>query len=371
MMKKYAKLELSREASTQITANNDSVSEAIRYMAKLPASMPRLACAAAGWAPEKVNFSLAAIQAFANIFQLFILPLYLLEKGISWTLVIIPISILNNPFWALIHEAIHDVFSSSRRTNAAAGRLLSIFFGSPFHVLRLTHLSHHKFNRSPLEKGTEVYDPATSPKLGANFKYFFYIFSGLYLLEVSSTLPFFLPNKIFHRLGRRLAEYGNAQEKWLAAKFMDAKTVREIRLDGIAILLMFGLSAFCYGTHWRVLVGVLAIRIFLISFMDNVYHYGSTLNVTISGHNLWLPRILSMLILNFNFHRIHHRNPAVPWSKLPELFAADADRYDRGLLTAAVDQLRGPIAISELLGPDRQAGELNSSAMIREPKLPS
>jgi len=324
-------------------------------MPRIPRIIPAITSA-----PQNVNFGLAAIQFFANVFQFFILPLYLLPKTMHWSLAIIPFSALNNSFWALIHEAIHDLFSSSRGTNVAAGRLLSLFFGSPFHVLRLTHLSHHKFNRSPLEKGTEVYDPTRSSKLEANLRYFFYIFCGLYLLEVFSAFLFFLPTKSFHRIGRRLVDHGNAQEKWLAKKFMDAKTVKEIRLDGIAILLMFGLSAFCYGTHWRVLVGVLAIRIFLISFMDNVYHYGSTLNVTISGHNLWLPRILSMLILNFNFHRIHHRNPAVPWPKLPELFAAEADRYDRGLLTAAVDQLRGPIAISELLDPDRQTGELNS-----------
>jgi fatty acid desaturase len=318
-------------------------------MAKSPAAMPRLASAVVVSTPQNVNVSLAAIQVSANIFQFFILPLYLLQKGVHWSLVIIPLSILNNPFWALIHEAIHDVFSSSSRTNAAAGRLLSIFFGSPFHVLRLTHLSHHKFNRSPLEKGTEVYDPAQSSKLWANFSYFFYIFCGLYLLEVSSTLLFFLPSKNFQRLGRRLVDCGNAQEKWLAAKFMDAKTVREIRIDGIAILLLFGLSAFCYGTHWLVLAGLLALRMFLISFMDNVYHYGSTLNVTVSGHNLWLPRILSVLILNFNFHRVHHRNPAAPWRQLPELFAEHADSFDRGLVTAAVNQLRGPIAVSDLM----------------------
>jgi fatty acid desaturase len=302
-------------------------------------------------APQSVNFSLAAIQFFANVFQFFILPLYLLQKGMYWSLVVIPIAVLNNPFWALIHEAIHDLFSSSSRTNVAAGRLLSVFFGSPFHVLRLTHLSHHKFNRSPLEKGTEVYDPTRSSKLGANIRYFFYIFCGLYLLEVFSAFLFFLPTNSFHRLGRRLVDHGNDQEKWLAKKFIDAKTAREIRIDGVAIFLIFGLSAFCYGMHWRILVSILAMRMFLISFMDNVYHYGSALKVTISGHNLWLPRVLSVLILNFNFHRVHHRNPTVPWQKLPELFVEHADSFDRGLLTAAVNQLRGPIPLSELMDP--------------------
>jgi fatty acid desaturase len=297
------------------------------------------------------NFSLAGIQVSVNIFQLFVLPLYFLPKGMRWGLVIIPIAALNNPFWALIHEAVHDLFSSSSRANLGAGRLLSVFFGSPFHILRLTHLSHHKFNRSPLEKGTEVYDPTRLSNLRASFKYFFYIFCGLYLLEVSSALLFLLPEKSFHRLGRRLSDQGNAQEKWLARKFMDAKLVREIRTDGIAILLIFSLSAFCYGVHWRVLVSLLTARMFLISFMDNVYHYGSPLNITISGHNLWLPRILSILILNFNFHRVHHRNTAVPWLKLPELFAEHSDSFDRGLLSAALNQLRGPIPLSDLVDP--------------------
>jgi fatty acid desaturase len=301
--------------------------------------------------PWIANFVLAGVHIFVNVFQLFVLPLYFLPKSMRWSLILVSIAALNNPFWALIHEAIHDLFSASSRTNVAAGRLLSVFFGSPFHVLRLTHLSHHKFNRSPLEKGTEIYDPTRVSKLRASFQYFFYIFCGLYLLEVSSAFLFFLPAWSFHRLGRRLADQGNAQEKWLAIKFMDAKLVREIRMDGIAILLVFGLSAFCYGAHWIALISLLTTRMFLVSFMDNVYHYGSTLNITISGHNLRLPRILSILILNFNFHRIHHRNTAVPWQKLPELFVAYSERFDRGLLTAALNQLRGPIPLSELMDP--------------------
>ena len=331
------------------------------------AQIPRLASPAAVSSSETVNFSLAGIHILANVFQLFILPLYFLQRNMHWGVVIIPIAALNNPFWALIHETIHDLFSSSSRTNLATGRLLSMFFGSPFHVLRLTHLSHHKFNRSPLEKGTEIYDPMRASRLRASLGYFFYICCGLYLLEVFSAFLFLLPKKSFHRLGRRLAEQGNTQEKWLARKFTDAKLVGEIRIDSIAILLMFSLSAFCYGTHWRVLVSLLSARMFLISYMDNVYHYGSTLNITISGHNLWLPRILSTLILNFNFHRVHHRNPAVPWAKLPELFAEHADRFDRSLLTAAVNQLRGPIPLSDLMNPKPATAETNIPSATRLP----
>ena len=300
--------------------------------------------------PQTPNFGLAAIHIFVNIFQLFILPLFLLPRGMWWSVTVIAIAALNNPLWALIHEAIHDLFSSSSRINSALGRLLSIFFGAPFHVLRLTHLSHHKFNRSPLEKGTEIYDPEEVSRVKASFGYFYYILCGLYLLEVSSTLLFFLPPNIFRKLRQRLVDRGNIQEKWLAGKFTDDKLIREIRMDGIAICLIFGLSAFCYREHWQLLAGLLMARMFLISFMDNVYHYRTPLHATISGHNLSLPRIFSMLLLNFNLHRVHHRNPGVPWTKLPEFFAQHRERFDRNFFVAAMDQLYGPIPLTDLPG---------------------
>ena len=241
--------------------------------------------------PYQINYSLTALHFCLNLFQLFILPLCLLPRSVWWGLCIIPIALMNNPFWALIHEAIHELLSRNPRVNLIVGRALGICFGSPFHVLRLTHLSHHKFNRSPLEKGTEIYNPREVSRLAAGIKYFFYILCGLYLLEIFSTLLFFLPSRIFERMRKQVMLTGNTQEKWLANKFSDAKRLREIRVDGIAICLVFTLSAMCYREHWPLLVGLLMARTFLISLMDNVYHYGTPLNVTISALNLSTARI--------------------------------------------------------------------------------
>jgi len=313
--------------------------------------------------PAALNLILAGLHIFLNLFQLFILPLYLLPKSLWWSVFIIPIACLNNPFWALLHEAIHDSFNSSSRINLIFGRWLSIFFGSPFHVLRLTHLSHHKFNRSPTEKGTEIYDPGDVSKIKASFKYFFYIFCGLYLLEVCSTFIFFLPPNIFRKMRRRLVDHGNVQEKWLAQKLMDKKIVRDIRIDGVAIFLLFALSTFCFGENWKLLLGLLALRTFLISFMDNVYHYRTPLHVTVSGHNLFLPRVLSKLLLNFNLHRVHHANPSVPWVRLPHVFAQQGETFDRGFLTAALDQLRGPIAVSDFAVPSVMLNESRQKSL--------
>ncbi|HEY2920553.1 MAG TPA: fatty acid desaturase, partial [Candidatus Binatia bacterium] len=286
------------------------------------------------WAPELAipevpNFRLLLLHTAADFFQLFVLPIFLLPRSIWWGLAIAPIAALNNPLWALIHECIHDAFYPSARVNKAAGRWLSILFGSPFEILRLTHLSHHKFNRSPLEKGTEMYEPNDTSRFVAACKYYMYILCGVYLLEVCSAWIFLAPNTICQKFGQRLAASGDRQERWLAKKFLDAKRLREIRIDGLAILLLYGASVYCYGAHhWKPLASIIAVRALLISLLDNIYHYGTPLKVTISGHNLWLPRFLAAGLLYFNYHRIHHAYPNVPWTGLPWLYARRSDHCD-------------------------------------------
>jgi fatty acid desaturase len=234
------------------------------------------------------------------------------------------------------------------RLNLAGGRLLSIFFGTPFQILRQTHLSHHKFNRAPFEKGTEIYRPEKTSWFEASVGYYFYIVCGLYLLEVVSAAIFFLPRRFFDAIGQRLSRTGTIQEKWLAAKFADDKRRREIRMDGLAIVAVFGLSATAYGEHWRVFLCMLLMRAFLVSLMDNVYHYRTPLNVTASGHNLSAPGFLAFGLLNFNLHRVHHTNPSVPWAMLPIFFERNSDKYDRSLFLAVFEQFLGPVPEGQL-----------------------
>jgi fatty acid desaturase len=298
--------------------------------------------------PQRLNLGLLALHSAAIVFQLFILPIYLMPQNGWWSLTIIPLAALNNPLWALMHECIHDAFNASSRVNLAAGRWLSILFGSPFQILRLTHLSHHKFNRSPLEKGTEMYDPKQSFRFVAACQYYFYIICGVYLLEVFSAVMFLLPKICFHEFGVRLMEKGDRQERWLAQKFQDHSRQTEIRIDALGILLFYGFGAYCYGGHLLVFLSMVAFRAVLISLMDNVYHYGTTLKMTISGHNLALPRVLARGLLNFNFHRIHHTHPNVPWTGLPYLFSEKRDYCDYNFFFAVARQFIGPMSLEQL-----------------------
>src|ERR1051325_7598308 len=101
-------------------------------------------------------------------------PAILLPLEPAWTWTLIPLAFLNNSYWSLIHECIHDLFNRDRRTNLLFGRTMSILFGSPFQIVRLTHLLHHKLNRTAQE-ATEVYDPERTSVASVAFGYYFQI----------------------------------------------------------------------------------------------------------------------------------------------------------------------------------------------------
>jgi fatty acid desaturase len=107
-------------------------------------------------------------------------------------------------------------------------------------------------------------------------------------------------------------------------------------------------SAVLYRQYWWILVVHVVIRALLISFTDYIYHYASPLEDYRHGYNLRLPRVLAVAILNFNYHGVHHRFPALPWRSLPDVFRNEALVFDNGYLKQAVSQLKGPLTRQQL-----------------------
>ena len=90
-------------------------------------------------------------------------------------------------------------------------------------------------------------------------------------------------------------------------------------------------------------------RGFLISFLDNVYHYETPVSdVFLRQESYVCRRPLAGLLLNFNLHGIHHINPAISWIDLPKAFDVQAGKYHGDYFAAALRQLRGPIALQDL-----------------------
>jgi fatty acid desaturase len=296
--------------------------------------------------PVWINLGLALLYVAVNVFQFVFLPLRLLPMDLAWAWTLLPLAFLTNPYWSLIHEAIHEMFHPNRSVNMFFGRLLAILFGAPFRILRLSHLVHHKLNRLPVE-GTEYYDRSTSSKARAAPGYYFQILLGLYLVEVLSPVYFLLPRRrllwCYQRFMRPDGVSGILMKNWLGAE-----ALREIRFDGLLTLVWLALSFFCYGERWPLLLGALLARAVLISFLDNVYHYGTPVSDLFFARNLRLPGAAAKLLLNFNLHGVHHVNPAIPWIDLPRAFDAQGGKYQDDYFVAALRQLRGPIALQDL-----------------------
>lgn len=293
-----------------------------------------------------INGAFALFYVGVNLVQFFVLPLWLLPRDSRWAWLLVPIVLVTNPFWSLIHEAIHDLFHADKSVNGFVGRLLAVLFGSPFRILRLSHLLHHKLNRMPIE-GTEYYDRDKGSRAGASPGYYFQILTGLYLVEVISSLYFFLPRRWLEQFRSRYLPAqsvgGILMQNWLGAE-----SLREIRRDGALTVSLLALAFYCYGSYWPLLLGALAGRGLLISFLDNVYHYETPVNDVFFAKNLRLAKPLQGILLNFNLHGIHHINPAIPWIDLPRAFEAQGGKYHGGYFTTALRQLHGPIALQDL-----------------------
>ena len=250
-----------------------------------------------------------------NLYQFFILPFWLLPKNLAWAWTLLPAALLTNPFWSLIHEAIHDLFHPRRPVNVVFGRVLAMLFGSPFCILRMSHLLHHKLNRSPVE-GTEYYDRAKSTRGAAAPGYYFQIFLGLYLVEILSPIFFLLPRRLLTGFKNRYIA-ATSVSALLLENWLGREALREIRLDGAATLALLALAFYDYGAHWPLLFLALLARGVLISFLDNVYHYETPVSDVFYAKNLRLAAPLAKLLLNFNFHGIHHVNPAISSCSAP------------------------------------------------------
>jgi fatty acid desaturase len=298
--------------------------------------------------PTAINLSLASVYAAVNLYQFFILPLVLLPKNPRWAWTLLPLALFTNPFWSLIHEAIHELFHPDRAANGFAGRLLAIMFGAPFRILRVSHLLHHKLNRLPVE-GTEYFDRRKSTRASAAPGYYFQILLGLYLVELVSPLFFSLPRRWLQAFKVKYLP-GRSVSAILMQNWLSADALREIRVDGACAYFWLGLSFYCYASHWPLLVALVTARAFLISFLDNLYHYETPVGDIFYAKNLRLPAPLSGVLLNFNLHGIHHINPAISWIDLPAAFRVQAAEFQGSYVSAALRQLRGPLALQDLPG---------------------
>lgn len=296
--------------------------------------------------PLGINATLAALLVAVHGAALLVLPAM---HGVPDSVLIgaIALAALGTPtHWALIHEAIHGVLLPRRAANDLLARLLAILFGVPFRAVRFAHLRHHRYNRTAWGR-EEIYDPAEHSALAAYAMHYARITVGLYAGELMLSLLCWLPRPMLRRHLHALCPDTSDGTPGMSVvadrEVLSASALMQIRIDALGVIALYGAAFALYGARWPILVALLAVRAFISSQLDHAPHHGTPLGRRDHAMNLSAPRWLQHVLLNFNFHRAHHRHPHLPWRSLPAL--ADAEPGDVPFTHAVLRQWRGPVAL--------------------------
>jgi fatty acid desaturase len=296
------------------------------------------------------NLLLATALGALQLHQLFLLPLILLPLSPWWLVSLVPAVAATTLTWALLHEGFHRRLHDRRAVNDTASRGLAILFGTPFRILWVSHIAHHRLNGSAAEQA-DVYDPRRWPRSLAVLAFYARTLGGLYAAGCLCGIASFLPPAQVGRIARAAFHDGTSDggsvARWAVQRIAGRTGLREMRGDAAAIVALYGLSCALYGEQWPWLAGAVGGRALLVSLLDNAFHYGQPLGNREQADNAALPNWLSVGLLHMNLHATHHRHPDLPWHALPDRFQAETEgRYDRAFLASLARQFRGPTAQS-------------------------
>lgn len=217
-------------------------------------------------------------------------------------------------FSSLQHEALHGhPFRSGALNEALVFPALALFV--PYRRFRDTHLQHHydpALTDPYDDPESNFVDPAVWARLSGPMRA---------LLRVNNTL-----------LGRILI--GPVLGTWsfvakdVALMRQGDATVRKAwgmnllgALPVLAWLFWAGMPLWAYLLSVYLGMALLKIRTYLEHRAHDAFR-ARTVIIEDRGP-------LSLLFLNNNFHVVHHMHPAVPWYKLPAIYAARKDHYQR------------------------------------------
>ena len=306
--------------------------------------------------PGKLNVALAAAQ-IATAFALLGAASHAKSLWVTGLLGVAFAFIMQLGF-CLAHEAAHGKLHARSNVNEGVGILLFSLFPGSYHLFEISHLTHHRRNRSDAELEDYVL-PTEVPWLKRGTYYL--ILCGLFwvLTPLAFVAVAMMPSSV-KILAPREDGGGFARYLQFLNSVQPGRIRRDLLVTGIlwtaaALLLHFTLSALavCY-----------ALFAFCWASQQYIYHVRTPRHAVLGALDLHLWRPLELLYLHFNYHLTHHIAAWVPWIYLPK-FAAE--RPTRGFLTAYLEQWRPPELLEKAWPPRFQASGPLASHHEREP----
>lgn len=259
---------------------------------------------------------------------------------------IVALAALTAPLhYGLMHETMHGHLFGREGVDRAIGRFLGILLGLPWETMRFGHLAHHGMNRHSFDR-PEAIEPGQT-RFRAACLYYFKLVVGHAVTYALMPLPALLPvgttKWVLSFMGSG-PEVDRLRSRALVA-FTNPKRRNAIRLDIAVIFALFGLAIWAWGAAWPVFAGCVVARWSVLSLLDNAPHYGMPLESGLNARNTSLPAMVRVLVMNGNYHGIHHHNPQLRWHELPRTFARSGAPSEGSWLAAVARQFRGPIIL--------------------------
>lgn len=290
-----------------------------------------------------LNAALLALVLAIAVLEFGLFPRLVPLNPVSETLFVLLLALTGPLHYGLMHETMHGSLYKSETANRRVGRILGILLGFPWETMRFGHLAHHSLNRHSFDR-PEAVGPGGS-RLAAAPLYYFMLIVGHALSYMLIPLALLLPIATTGWV-LDLWDRGPETEQLRAVAFRTFTSMKKrnaIRMDIAAIVLVFGAGFWLWGAHWSVLLAGIAARGCVQSLLDNAPHYAMPLDSGLNASNTRLPAGLNLLVLNSNYHDVHHHAPQLSWQKLPAAFSETGAALHGGWLASVLRQFRGPL----------------------------
>jgi fatty acid desaturase len=269
--------------------------------------------------PDRLNIALTL-----GVVGLAVFLLWLGSRVEPWWAVLavgVAFSYLMLTDYALLHEATHDNLHSRPRANYVLGIIAGLLFPVPFSMIRYTHRSHHRYNRTDREM-FDLYYPTDNRLL--KYAQWYCILCGLFWPLVPLGALLF---SVFPKLpqSRILADADSSRGLYYVSRIPD-DVVRAARWETLFI------AAILAGLAWVLELRLVNTLILYACFSFNwstrqyITHAFSPRDVTDGAFNLRHNRLMSWLLLHGEWDLNHHRRPDVSWYYLPRISSGDEPR---------------------------------------------
>jgi fatty acid desaturase len=262
--------------------------------------------------PARLNLAIAAAAIAVSLACLWAAS----HAGAWWVVALAAVlfSYSNNTIFSLHHEAVHRLFHPERRINEAAGVLFAAFFPTIFAIQRISHLGHHRRNRTD----EELYDYYLPHQSWLVKTYWLYcLLTGFYwaIIPVAGAIYMLCPWAF------RARWFQQGPARWWGflpfVRDIAAAPIRSVWPQGLATIAIQSAIVFALDLNW---IGWLAcywaygINWSSVQYSD---HAGTPRDVLEGAWNLRFWPGARWAFLNYNYHLVHHRQPSIPWLHLP------------------------------------------------------